>query len=57
MNVLGYLEEVLLLFKWGIYGVKYICNGVNLYVIVVGLINGPHVQCVNKYIQILCSHY
>jgi hypothetical protein len=24
-----------------------ICNGVNVYVIVVGLIKGPRVQCVN----------
>jgi hypothetical protein len=33
-----------------IYGVKCICNGVNVYVIVVNLIKGPHVQCVNRYI-------
>jgi hypothetical protein len=34
-----------------IHVVKCICNGVNVYVIVVSLIKGPHVQCVNKYIS------
>jgi hypothetical protein len=38
-------------------GVKCICNGVNVSIIVVSLIKGPHVQCVNRYIQISCSPY
>jgi len=36
--------------KLGINGVKFICNDINIYVLVASLMKGPHVQCVSRYI-------